>query len=271
MKKLLLLLGIVNLLISCETPSYYYQIYRTNTSDNLVKKGEKLVFEDANCIVSYNFWTEGGNVGFTIYNKSSNNLFLNLEESFFILNGFANNYYKNRVFSNSVNSSSTVTTGVMASRFVTGFNNFNLLQTNGFSVNRNLGIVNSSGSSVTYYEEKVIIIPPKSAKNIVEFSINTSFYDDCDMRKYPTKKTITSKSFSKEESPLIFSNRISYSMDRSEKLIKFENNFYVSEITNYPKSEVLEFKYDEICGKKTMTKSYYFKETGADKFYIKYF
>lgn len=271
MKNIVIAAVLITLLNSCDTPSYYYQIYKTTSSENLVKKNEKLVFEDENCVVSYNLWTEGGNIGFTIYNKSNNNLHLNLEDSFFILNGYANNYFKNRVFSRSENSGTMVTSGVVASRFVTGLNNLNLLQTNNLSFNKNLGVMNSSGSSETYYEEKIIIIPPMSAKNIAEFTVTNTFYKDCDLKKYPTKRTTTSKNFTKSDSPFVFSNRISYFMEPTKKQVKFENNFYVSEITNYPKSEVIELKYDEECGRKTMYKSYYFKETAPDKFYLRYY
>lgn len=270
MKKLLFIGAVVTLLTSCNVTSNYYQIYKTNTSDNIVKKGDFLVFEDENCSVTYNLWNEGGNVGFNIYNKSNKNLYLNLEESFFVFNGIANNYYKNRVFSNSVNSGATYSTGVMASKSVTGYNFLNLLQTNKVTVSNNAGIVNSSGYSVSYNEEKIVSIPPKTSKYIVEYSINNSLYRDCDLYKYPTKKQINTKSFTKSDSPFVFSNKISYYIDTPDKLIKFDNSFFVSEIANYPESEAFYSKTDENCGQKSMTKSYYFNDKSPDKFYVKY-
>ena len=270
MKKLLFIGAVVTFLTSCDVSSNYYQIYKTNTSDNVFKKGDLLVFEDENCSVTYDLWNVGGNVGFTIYNKSNKNLYLNLEESFFIFNGIANNYYKNRVFSNSVNSGAMYSSGVMASKSVTGYNFLNLLQTNKVAVSGNTGIVNSSGHSVTYTEEKIMSIPPKTSKNVVEYSINNSLYSDCDLYKYPTKKQINTKSFTKSDSPFVFSNKISYYTDSPEKLFRFDNSFYVSEIANYPESEALYSITDEICGKKSMTKSYYFNDKSPDKFYVKY-
>jgi hypothetical protein len=270
MKKLLFIGAVVTLLTSCNVTSNYYQIYKTNTSENIVKKGDLLVFEDENCSVTYNLWNEGGNVGFNIYNKSNKNLYLNLEESFFVFNGIANNYYKNRVFSNSVNSGATYSTGVLASKSVTGYNFLNLLQTNKVAVSSNTGIVNSSGYSVSYNEEKIVSIPPKTSKYIVEYSINNSLYRDCDLYKYPTKKQINTKSFTKSDSPFVFSNKISYYLDTPDKLIKFDNSFFVSEIANYPESEAFYSKKDENCGQKSMSKSYYFNDKSPDKFYVKY-
>ncbi len=260
----------VTLLTSCNVTSNYYQIYKTSTSENLVKKGDFLVFEDENCSVTYNLWNDGGNVGFKIYNKSNKNLYLNLEESFFVFNGVANNYYKNRVFSNSVNSGSMYSSGAMASKSVTGYNFLNLLQTNKVAVSSNTGTVNSSGQSVSYNEEKIVSIPPKTSKYVVEYSINNSLYRDCDLYKYPTKKQINTKSFTKSDSPFVFSNKISYYMDSPDKLIKFDNSFFVSEIANYPESEAFYSKTDENCGQKSMTKSYYFNDKSPDKFYVKY-
>ena len=270
MKKLLFIGAVFTLLTSCNVTSNYYQIYKTNTSDNIVKKGDLLVFEDENCSVTYNLWNEGGNVGFNIYNKSNKNLYLNLEESFFIFNGIANNYYKNRVFSNSVNSGATYSSGVMASKSVTGYNFLNFLQTNKVTVSSNTGTVNSSGYSVSYNEEKIVSIPPKTSKYIVEYSINNSLYRDCDLYKYPTKKQINTKSFNKSDSPFVFSNKISYYIDSPDKQIKFDNSFFVSEIKNYPESEAFYSKIDENCGQKSMTKSYYFNDKSPDKFYVKY-
>ena len=74
-----------------------------------------------------------------------------------------------------------------ASKFITGFNNFNLLQTNNKTVSSSLGLVNSSGYSVSFTEEKIVIIPPKSSKYVMEYSINNTVYKDCDLFKYPTK------------------------------------------------------------------------------------
>ncbi len=58
-----------------------------------------LIYEDDNCIVSYNLWAERGDIGFRCYNKTNSNIYVNLEESFFILNGIAHDYFKNRVYS----------------------------------------------------------------------------------------------------------------------------------------------------------------------------
>ena len=59
-------------------------------------------------------WDILGNIGFQFFNKTDKNIYLNLEESFFILNGISYNYYRNRVFTNSTSSGATTSRGTSA-------------------------------------------------------------------------------------------------------------------------------------------------------------
>ncbi|MDP4186542.1 MAG: hypothetical protein Q8905_00710 [Bacteroidota bacterium] len=229
-----------------------------------------MVYEDENCKVSYNLWDEGGNIGFRFFNKTDKNIYLNLEESFFILNGISYNYYKDRVFTNSTSTGSSTSRGVTASKSMTGVNYLDLLQTNRIAATNAVGIMSSSGYSVSYNEEKIVCIPTMTSKIISEYIINESLFRDCDLFKYPTRKQIKSKTFKKSDSPFVFSNRIAYIVGQTGNLIKFENEFYVTEISNYPESEIVESKQDEYCDQKSMTMTKYFKNVSPDKFYIKY-
>ena len=210
MKTRILLLTVLTsfLLTSCVSTNFV-QVYKAMPSDKLVMQDDRIVYEDDNCKVTYYLWSEGGNIGFQFFNKTDKNIYVKLEESFFILNGIAHNYYKNRVFTN-------------------------------------------LDSSISYNEEKDVCIPPNTSKNISEYNINESLFRDCDLFKFPTKKQITTKSFTKEQSPLVFSNRISYSVGKNDNLIKFENEFYVTEISNYPENEFIEWKYEKYCGQESM-------------------
>lgn len=258
------------LLTSCATTSFY-QVYKAVPSDKLITKDNNyLIYEDENCEVSYNFWGLGGNIGFHFYNKTDKKIYLNLEESFFVLNGIAYDYFKNRIYTLSASSGGTTSKTSSKSKSVTQVNYLDLPQTNRIQTTTNVGLMTSSGYSISYNEEKVVSIPSKTSKIITEYNINESLYRDCDLFKYPTKKQVKSKSFSKTKSPIVFSNRISYTVEQSDKQVKFENEFYVSEISNYPESEILELKFDEFCSQKSTTKTKYFKNVSPDKFYIKY-
>lgn len=256
------------LLSSCST--VFYQVYRVVPVDKLKINNNHLIYEDENCVVSYNFWSEGGNVGFQLFNKTDKNIYLNLEESFFIFNGTAYDYYKNRVFTNSSSSSASASKSTSSSTSLTGINYLDLLQTNKVQVTNNVGLATATGFSVSYNEKKVICIPPKSSKTITEYNISESLYRDCFLFLYPTQKEVKSKYFTIDDSPIIFSNRIAYTIGQSDNLVRFENNFYIGEIANYPEDDMFELRNDEFCDQKSTTSSYYFKDKSPDKFYIKY-
>jgi hypothetical protein len=267
-KKILLIALVSVLLSSCVTS--YVQVYKALPSNGLVVKNNLLVYEDKNCMVSYNLWDSGGNIGFQFYNKTDKNIYLNLEQSFFILNGMSHNYYKNRVFTNSRSLGTTNSHGVSNSKSVTNLNYLDFLQTNRVSASNTFGVMTSSGASVSYNEEKIVCIPPMTFKIISEYKINESLFRNCDLYKYPTKNQIKPKTFSKKESPFVFGNRIAYAIGRPDNFIEFENEFYVAEISNYPESEIYESKFDEYCGQSSMIYNKYFKNVSADKFYIEY-
>ncbi len=88
MKKTILiaLLVLINL-SSCVTS--YYQVYDTET--------ENVIFQDENCSVSYSLWADNGNPGFAFYNNADENLYIDLNESFFVINGWAKDYYDSEV------------------------------------------------------------------------------------------------------------------------------------------------------------------------------
>lgn len=256
-------------LTSCVSTSFF-QVYKATPSDQLVMKDNSIVYEDDNCKVTYNLWSNGGDSGFQFFNKTDKTIYLNLEESFFIINGLSYNYYRNRIFTNSKSAAATTSNYITTSTSVTGLNFLDLAQTDKISETNSADLITASGYSVAYTEEKNVCIPSKTFKIISEYTINESLFRDCDLFKFPTRKQITTKSFTKEQSPLVFSNRIAYSVGKNDNFIKFENEFYVTEISNYPENEFIEWKYEKYCGQESMYMKEFFKNVSADKFYIKY-
>jgi hypothetical protein len=84
------------------------------------------------------------------------------------------------------------------------------------------------------------------------------------------KKQVKTIAFKKSTSPFLFSNRISYTVGQSNSTSVFENDFYVSEITNYPESEITELKYDDFCNEKSNSMKTVFIKTYPNGFYLKY-
>lgn len=205
MKKLLLLLCVV-MLGSCRSSvvlETFYQVYNVQ-SDNLIKEDGCLKFSNEDCDILYNFWSEGGDPGFIVYNKTDKDIFINLSRTFFIKNSVANDYYKNREYSYSGTS-----------------NSYPYLN-------------ESKSSTVTYKEKPVICIPPKSSRSIQEYNISSDLIQKYSPEVDFPKNSSTVFTYFINNSPIIFSNRIMYSHDPQFTSSKFiENIFWISEVVNY--------------------------------------
>lgn len=240
---LFLLMSVMILLSSCK--STFYQVYETSSDGNFDANSKTLVFENDECRVIYDLWNERGNIGFQFFNKTDENVYVDLGESFFIFNGIACDYYKNRVYSEGNGS-------------------------NWQKRNKNLSIGTGINKGISYSEPRIICIPSKSSKMITEYVIMKEIYHDCNLLLYPSKSKIKSLTFSKENSPFVFSNRISYRLGEDQKLIEMDNEFYVTQITNYPEREVIYKAYPRFCGEKATRGMWYLREGEANEFYIKY-
>ena len=109
MKKIHIAIISLILFSSCQ-PMLYYQMYEVKPTKNTAPINDELVYEDSNCKISYNFWSNGGNAGFRFYNKTNDDIYLLLDKSNFILNGVAYDYYKNREYTTSKGTSMSTTT-----------------------------------------------------------------------------------------------------------------------------------------------------------------
>lgn len=63
-------------------------------SDALKQEDNSLVYENGDMKVMYNLWGKDGSVGFILQNKTDKDLFVDMDKTFFILNGEANDYFK---------------------------------------------------------------------------------------------------------------------------------------------------------------------------------
>jgi hypothetical protein len=251
MKKNVVILLALFLLSSCTNS--FYQVY-TVQNEGLVEEENKLVYENEDCRVNYNLWGEHGNLGFTIYNKTEIDMFVVLSQSFFIKNGIANDYYKNREYkeSNTLRLSSGWTYGT--------------IQGYGY-----IGNTNNITSGVTYHERPIICIPPHSLKMLSDYSIVSRPIRNCDKhQEFPRKVSIPIQ-FTKEDSPVNFINRISYSFDKDGTNLHYvDNQFWISEITNYSKKmagKEMVIKDCESDSELPSNKKFVFNISSPNKFY----
>ncbi|TDN83490.1 hypothetical protein DET49_12144 [Salegentibacter sp. 24] len=266
--KLLYILTLVFVLTSCS--STYYQVYKAETGENIKNTSNGLIYEDDNCRISYDFWKNGGSADFMIENKTEKDLHLHLEESYFILNGIAYDYFQDRIFMSSKGTAASRVKRSSNKTSLSGMNIFNIWQTNSKTLEDGAEVAISSGAGVSYREKEIVTIPAGTAKIFNEFQINNQLFRDCDLYKYPNKRQINTKNYSEAKSPFVFGNLLAYSVGEEEALRQIENQFYVSAITNYPEKEFVEAEREEFCGDKGSSEVKYFKKSSADAFYIKY-
>lgn len=277
-----------------------YQVYTVEALGGFTKTENSLLFEDENLEVHYDFWTNKGGVGFYIYNKSEKDVVVNLAESFFIYNSVAFDYFKNRVFisetSNSTsNSSTTSSTNSTSSTKTSSFSmsaaagvsgvpmsgggnaggalgagggaSRSKMTTNTTTDTQTSTKINSVTSGVNIFEKETLFIPAKSGRFFLEYYISESVYETREMKKTDFKGI----TFSESTSPIVFGNRISYSVKGSNKSIMLSHNFYVSEIRNYMRKDITEMVSDpNAVDPKRAPKIEYYKDNSPNKFFIKY-
>ena len=268
MKKILLTMCVaVSALTSC-SDSVWYQVYDVKSSD-VIKENNVFKFENEDCRITYNMWSDGGNVSYLVYNKTDRNLFLVMPKSFFIVNGVANDYYSESTYLNTVTSSMASSAQVSIGGFINNRLWYPTAVSRGYSVSG--GVASSRG--VETKEPRLICVPPASSKFIRGFNICDKVYKDCEEVRfnYP-KKTSPEVHYTEATTPLSFRNLIAYTFDDDEKDIHYlDHSFWMSSLQNYSyKSAVSKEKVEE-CESNQATKQKMFTMAAPDKFYNRYY
>lgn len=265
------LLGVLAALsfFSC-AESNYFQVYDIQSSDVTMKDGV-YAYDNADCRITYNMWSEGGNVSFMVQNKTDKNLYIVMPKSFFILNGVANDYYSETTYSRAVTNSTQLSAARQVS--VGGF------LSNGLAwypahIARVYGasVGSSLTESITTRESPLVCVPPMSSKLIFGFNISDHIYKDCDNYKfnYPSRVS-PSITYSENETPIKFRNRIAYSFDEESKDVKYiDNSFWMTTLQNYSNKAAMEkMKYEE-CETNRNLKVKSFTMSSPNRFYNTY-
>lgn len=286
---------------SCSTTTYFYQVYEVKSIDVPIVN-DYFVFNNDDVMVRYNFCCEGGDITFYCYNKTDKIIYLQLDNSFYIHNGIAYDYFKDCDYTTSLSSTSGVhattsasalaTTGVAQS--ITGLINAPggyYVGSNGMNAGRGVSRSNEIGyydatsrsQSVTNHAPRIIAIPPHCAKYIDGFTIQDYAILKCgeDMynQNFPKHSSLLF-TYNINDTPVAFSNNIAYSFSQDgSDMQNFINNFYVSSIQNKVEKDVLEKNpnsnndFDvfntkkDICGS---SNKYFFTITSPTVFYNKF-
>lgn len=254
--------------VSCSYTSYNYQLCQIKGSlpENAVGS-----FIDSNedCTIEYDFWCANGNPGFKFTNKTDSLIYIDLSKTFFIKNGYAFNYFLNRT--TSTTSSKTTQATTQASKSVYGyFANYLTYAPGKISVAGAITDAVGISNSISILESEVIIIPPHASKVISEYNIMSDAYADCDFLSDVKKKKPESVEFELINSPIVFSNYITYQVGVSGKPHSTSNQFYVAKITNYHPDDFLESQESGCDNDYIKERIHVFKYGRPNSFYNKY-
>ena len=272
MKKLFYF-AVALLMSSC---SYQFLQVGKLSSDNVVlsDKGD-YEYKHSEFTISYNFWSYGGSVAFTITNNSDKDIYLLMDKCFFVQNGVAYDYYQNRTFTSKTSSSYTSSISATASSTNVQYNNI-LFTTYGNSVSKSAtGVVVGgvqSGYSIAKPENKEVCIPAHSSKYFSEFYISDIPYRQCGFARDTNDKEGEKIHFpSAAESPQSIENRLVFNING--EIVPIVNTFYVCEymnIGNYENYAFISHLTKDCKGNNIypLTRSYIHKANNS--FYTKY-
>jgi hypothetical protein len=220
MKKVALLIFTSLSLCTCKM---YVQVFDTNSQDNKIEN-DFYTFENDTLKILYSFWSEKGLMIFSIYNKLEKPLYVDWKKSSYIDNSNKLNYWVDEEISKSI--------AVYGSYYYDG-----PLLMPGYALSSSA----SAGISTTRRLERITFIPPKSNYYRSQFYILPIPYFNLDVNSElsiearsdnPKKKTkVYTKKYSKENSPLIFRNFLTFSFSEDFKNeFYIDNEFYISTI-----------------------------------------
>ncbi len=250
---------------SCK--SAFFQVYEVE-SDNLKQQVNSLVFENEDCKLFYNLWSNNGKVTFTMLNKTDKDIFVNLSQSFFVKNGFAIDYFQGRTYTSQVFVQNTyVSTTLSATGKASGLWGDNVYDFSKDVLVKSNKAVKGIAQSVSTEEKEIVCIPAKCYKVFSYYSVNPSRLIVCDNSKDYPRQSAAIAFYSKDTSPVSFKNRIAYGFNKSEVAEKHvDNNFWITSVTNYSRKAATDkVKASSGCDKGSKRKV--FKIGGPNKFY----
>lgn len=289
MKNLFLLTCFVLLMTSCSVKTYYQIVDVKST--NLQKESNNYVYNDGVCKIVYNFWSNGGNAGFSIENLSDDVIYVDLGNTFYIVNGIANDYYLARNYSfgkssqisqgKSTGKSVGLLSGLSVSATAYGMWKGGTLDGHPGSISAQASYQTSSqltsilsstvsegfSSNLSYAEKPFVAIPPHASKSFSEYKIMSRVIQDCSIRLRVKRNQPEGTTFEKSESPICFENYITYRVGDSETAKVVTNDFYIGGFTNYLSKDVEDKKFVGCKGSVLMRLN---KEAAPDRFFVKY-
>ena len=279
MKKSIIFLTIFAICSFITSCSVQYMQIATLKSDQVTMQSDgSFTSQHSEFTLKYDFWSYPGEVVFVVSNNSDKDLYLNLEKSFFINNGFAYDYYQNRTFIHSNRSSISTTnsssTDAIKEAGISGQTPYgldgNVSLAQSYNKASSYSTHSEIGKTIEYKENKVVCIPSHSSKTFNEFNLYFDLYRECGFPRDPSKEDIITLEFTEDNSPKVFENRLMFIVD--DKEIPINHKFYVCELENIRKDKAGELILLKDCkGCDIYPQIYVNRKASPDKFYLYYY
>jgi hypothetical protein len=237
-------LGVIMLslgMASCSSPRFY-QVFNTASNDATETNGA-YVFENEEVKVTYDFWSAGGQMSFTVENKMNSAIYIDWNRSHLVHGGVSYEYWTDSQESTSLFESSS--SGAMQTNMAmyTG-----LGSSAGTSVTKMNGRKSAVSTTVQFRMKPVVQVPPRSKVQFSRFQLITDGIYDCNFHWISPKETDRDeRTYDRSTSPLVFRNYLTYSTDPNFTVSKVvDNEFYIR--------SVMFLSSDSYFGKSTSTK-----------------
>lgn len=256
MKRIVAILPIL-LLSSCfvsvgphEKKYNRYQIYELTTPFGLIEEDSKLIFEDGWVRMEYDFWRQGGDLSFVLYNKADVDLLLEKDKSFVILNEEATPYYKPGITKKSTKTEVTD-------------------KTIGLTGTSTSVSVTKTGNEFIEVDEPIFRIPPRSSRVVKLNVLAKDYFPHARLVEKVSRGKMSEAEFLRFESPFVFSNRVAYKLEGTEELQTVRHDFHVSKIYNVHKDDFIKVGQTiDKRGKSIEVKVYY--KQSPSRYYLGY-
>lgn len=256
--------------------SYFYQVYDVST-DGLKQQDNSLVYENDDCKVLYNLWSNNGELKFAIINKTGRDIFVNMGQSFYVANGLAVDYYQGRTYTSqayimTAYSNSHVAGSASGRGFSWGEGLFSE-DAKAIVAASEKKLVKAQLTGETRAEKEIVCIPANCFKVFNYYKVKPARVKACVNEKDFPKRSNLVNTYTQTTTPMSFRNRIAYGFTKDDVAEKhIDNNFWISSITNYSQKEATEGYKDksECYGYKSYSKGKRFKIGGPNKFYKLY-
>ena len=262
---------VITSLFSVSCTQSFYQIYTMDSKD-LKMQDNSLLFENADCQVSYNFWSDGGYVSFAFKNKTDRDIFINMNESFLVVNGNAHNYFEAKTYTYGSAFATSIgygeSLGVSLSGKTGVWSNKHYTASAGVaaSITSKSAIMNT----VSIKEQEVVCIPANSFKTFSKFCLSPVIYQKCVKKvDFPSNRASLAK-FDSTNSPIIMNNRLTYGFKNDAMDKHIDNVFWLGEIENFSEKSAIEKSDEKGCYDLVSKEIRHFKIGKPSQFYRHY-